>query len=68
MRIVNLELSHTLPGSQAKVPEALQMQQLISVSIDEFEAILEPRYTQFLTVLMYLSLILIIGGIYVLWI
>ena len=63
MRLVNLGLSQTFPDSQAKVLEALPMRQLISVFIDAFEAILEPRYTKCLTFSMYLSLILIVGGI-----
>ena len=64
MRIVNSGLSQTLPDSQAKVPEALPTRQLVSVSI---EAILESRYTTFLTFSMYLSSILIVGGIAVPW-
>ena len=63
MQIVNLGLSQTLPISQTKVPEALPMRHLISVSIDAFGAILEPRYTKFLTFSMYLSSISIVGGI-----
>ena len=47
------------------MPEALPMRQLISVSIDVFDAMLKPRYTQFLTLSMYLSPILILVGIYV---
>ena len=49
------------------MPEALPMRQLISMFIDAFDAILEPRYTQFLTFSMYLSSILIVGGISVPW-
>ena len=64
MRIVNLGLSQT--NSREKIPEALPMRQLISVSIDAFEVILEVRYT-FLTFLMQLSSILIVGGIHVPW-
>ena len=43
MRILNFELSQTLAVSQAKVPEALPMRQLISVSNDAFDTILEPK-------------------------
>ena len=47
--------------------EVLPMQQLISVYIDTFDVILEPRYTKFLTFSMYLSSIVIVGGICVPW-
>ena len=47
------------------MPEALQMQQLILVSIDAFDAIQEPVYIKFLKFSMYLSLILIVGGMYI---
>ena len=49
------------------MPKYLPMQQLISVSIDVFDTILEPRYTKFLTSSMYLSSILIVGGLSVPW-
>ena len=35
--------------------------------IDAFDAIFEPRYTQFSTSLMYLSSSLVVGGISVPW-
>ena len=35
--------------------------------IDAFDAIFEPRYTQFSTFLMYLSSSLVVGGISVPW-
>ena len=43
------------------------MRKLISVSIDAFDTILDPRYTKVLTFSIYLSSILIIGGISVPW-
>ena len=67
MRIVSLGLSQTLADSQAKVPEALPMRQLISMSIDAFDAILEPRSTKSLTFSMFFSSSLIVGGISVPW-
>ena len=66
MWIVNLGFSQTLPDSRAKLSEALPMRQLISVSIDAFDTI-KPRYTKFLTFLMYLSSILIVGEMSVPW-
>ena len=44
-----------------KIPEALPIRQLISVSNDAFDATLEPSYTKFFTS------ILIDGGISVPW-
>ena len=67
MRIVNLGLYQTLTDSRTKVPEAFSIQQLISVSIDAFDVILEPMYTKFLTFSMYLSSYLIVGEISVPW-
>ena len=45
VRILNFSLSLTLTVSRAEVPEALPMQQLISVSNYAFHAILGPWYT-----------------------
>ena len=67
MGIVSLELSQALADSREKVPEALSVQQLISVFIDSFDAILQPRYTKLLTFLMYLSSSLTVGGIFIPW-
>ena len=47
--------------------EALPKRQLISVSIDAFEPILEPMYTKSLAFSMYLSFLLTVDGIYVPW-
>ena len=62
---VSLRLSQTLTGSRAKVPEALLMQRLISVSIDAFNAIY--KHKKLLTYSMHLSSRLIVGGIYFPW-
>ena len=67
--MLNFGLSQTLAVRRAKVPEALPMRQLISVSNDAFDATLEPRYTKFLfTYSTSLPSILIDGGIFVPWI
>ena len=58
MRIVNFGLIQALPYIREKVPEALQIQQLVSV----YDAILEPIYTKYLTFSMYLSPISVVGG------
>ena len=50
-----------------KVPEALPMRQLIFMSNDAFDAILESKYTKFFTFSISLPSILIDGGISVLW-
>ena len=55
MVIVSLELWQTLADSRAKLPEVLPIQQLISVYINAFDAILEQRNTKLLTFLTYLS-------------
>ena len=65
MRILNFSLSQTFAVSQAKVPEALPMRQLTSVSKDTFDEILEPRYTKFFTLSISLPSILIDDGTYV---
>ena len=67
VRIVSLVLSQTLADSRGKVPEALPMRQLSSVSFDAFDAILDI-YTKLLTFSMNLLSKLIVGGICVPWI
>ena len=67
MRMLNFGLSQTLAVRRAKVPEALPMRQLVSVSNDAFDAILEPRSTKSLTFSMFFSSSLIVGGISVPW-
>ena len=63
MQILNFRVSQILAVSRAKVPEALPMRQLIYVSNDASDAILEPKYTFSIS----LPSILICGGISVSW-